>query len=294
MNIRRRPPNPRVKVASLEYAIPHEESEPKNILEKIIWQKNKELDIDRIKVPLDKLKSQVLDLPKTKSFLEALSDLSRLPAVIAEIKKASPSKGLIREEFDPIEIAKSYQDGGAACLSVLTEKNFFLGGFDVLKLVRETVDLPLLCKDFIFTPYQIYQARVSGADAILLIAAILSDQDLNYLSKIASSLGLQVLVEVHDSIEFERIIGMGEFNLIGINNRDLKTFKTNLSVTEDLAARYQNEIKNNDILLVSESGLFDRRDLNKVVKAGARAVLVGESLMRQKDVKKGLIELING
>ena len=294
MNIRRRPPNPRVKVASLEYAIPHEESEPKNILEKIIWQKNKELDIDRIKVPLDKLKSQVLDLPKTKSFLEALSDLSRLPAVIAEIKKASPSKGLIREEFDPIEIAKSYQDGGAACLSVLTEKNFFLGGFDVLKLVRETVDLPLLCKDFIFTPYQIYQARVSGADAILLIAAILSDQDLNYLSKIASSLGLQVLVEVHDSIEFERIIGMGEFNLIGINNRDLKTFKTNLSVTEDLAARYQNEIKNNDILLVSESGLFDRRDLNKVVKAGAKAVLVGESLMRQKDVKKGLIELING
>ena len=294
MNIRRRPPNPSIKVASLEYAIPHSESEPKNILEKILWEKNKELAICREKIPLEKLKSKILELPKTRPFLDCLKKAEKLPAIIAEIKKASPSKGLIRENFNPEEIAISYKEGGATCLSVLTEKKFFLGGFDVLKKVREKVDLPLLCKDFIFTPYQLYQARVSGADAGLLIAAILTNQDLSYLLKIAKSLDLQVLVEVHNSSELERIISIGEFDLIGINNRDLKTFKTDLSITEDLVSRYKKYLKNNEIVLVSESGLFNRIDLNRVYSAGARAVLIGESLMRQSDIKKGLIELIEG
>ena len=294
MNIRRRPPNPSVKVASLEYAIPHSEEEPKNILEKIIWNKSKELEIDKSRLPLEKLKSQISELPKPKPFLEYLQNAQVMPAIIAEIKKASPSKGVIREDFDPVAIAKAYQEGGASCLSVLTEKNFFQGGFEILIEVRKHVDIPLLCKDFIFTPYQIYQARAAGADAILLIAAILSDQDLIYLRKIAYSLGLTILVEVHDSDELERVIQIGEFPLVGINNRDLKTFNTDLGVTEMLASKYKNELNQAKILLVSESGLFARNDLDRVKSCGAGAVLVGESLMRKLDIKAGLRQLIDG
>ena len=294
MNIRRRPPNPSVKVENLEYAIPHEESFPKNILEKILWEKDREVEAARKKVPLEKLKSKVLELPKTRPFLGALKKSKVLPAVIAEIKKASPSKGVIKENFDPQKIAKSYEIGGATCLSVLTEKQFFQGGFDVLIKVRETVELPLLCKDFIFSPYQIYQARVAGADAILLIASILSDQDLTYLRKIAIALNLSVLVEVHNSDELERVLSLGGFSLIGINNRDLKTFKTDLTTTEKLAKKYFKEFEQQEILLVSESGLFSRSDLDRVLAYGAQAVLVGESLMRKDDITNGLKELIEG
>ena len=163
MEIRRRPPNPSVKVASLEYSIPHGDAEPRNILEKILWAKDLEVESARQKVSLETLKSQISDLPKPKDFLSALKNASRLPAVIAEIKKASPSRGVIRKEFEPKSIASSYCDGGASCLSVLTEKNFFQGGFEVLVQVRKTVSIPLLCKDFIISPYQLYQARAAGA-----------------------------------------------------------------------------------------------------------------------------------
>ena len=294
MEIRRRPPNPSIKVANLEYAIPHSEGEPSNILEKIIWEKDREVEACRQKIPLEKLKSQISDLPKTKSFIKGLRNAKILPSVIAEIKKASPSKGIIRNDFDPIQIAKAYKNGGASCLSVLTEKNFFLGGFDVLIDVRKAVDLPLLCKDFIFSPYQIYQARAAGADAVLLITAILSDQDLNYLNKIALSLDLSVLVEVHNFEELDRIINIGNFPLIGINNRDLKTFNIDLSTTEKLAKKLSKKIKNKEILLVSESGLFDKSDLQRVHSSGAEAVLVGESLIKQSNIEIGLRKLISG
>lgn len=292
MDIRRRPPNPSIKVANLEYAIPHAEAEPRNILEKIVWQKDREIELARQRVPLEQLKSQIGALPRPRNFLEALKKAPALPAVIAEVKKASPSKGVIRENFDPVAIAKAYQEGGASCLSVLTDKTFFQGGFDVLVDVRKTVDLPILCKDFILMPYQLYQARVAGADAVLLIAAILSDQDLSYLSKVASSLGLAVLVEVHDSIEMERVLGIGSFTLIGINNRDLTTFETSLTTTEKLAIQYQAQLIEKGSLLVSESGLSNREDLDRVLSVGVHAVLVGESLMRQLDVCTGLRELI--
>ena len=292
MEIRRRPPNPRVKVANLEYAIPHSEAEPRNILEKIVWEKDREIEAARQRVPLDKLKAQIAELNQPKGFLEALQQAPVLPAVIAEIKKASPSKGIIRENFDPIAIAKAYKKGGASCLSVLTDKTFFKGGFEVLVEVRKTVDLPLLCKDFILTPYQIYQARAAGADAVLLIAAILSDQDLKYLQRVANDLGLQVLVEVHDAEELQRILDIASFPLIGINNRDLTTFKTDLSTTEVLSKQYEKRLTDQGALVVSESGLFVRDDLNRVLSVGAQAVLVGESLMRQDDICHGLIDLI--
>ena len=178
MEIRRRPPNPKVRVAYLEYAVPHEEEAPRHILEEIIWQKDREVASARERVPLEKLKQQVADLPAPLDFAEALRASCRKPAVIAEVKKASPSKGVIREDFDPVAIAQGYAAGGASCISVLTDRQFFQGGFEVLVQVRQAVNLPLLCKDFILSPYQLYQARAAGADAALLIAAILSDQDL--------------------------------------------------------------------------------------------------------------------
>ena len=292
MEIRRRPPNPKVKVAFLEYAIPHEEAEPRNILEKIVWEKDREVAAARDRVPLDQLKRQVADLPAPRDFGAALRAACRKPAVIAEVKKASPSKGVIREDFDAELIAKGYAAGGASCLSVLTDKQFFQGGFDVLVKVRQVVELPLLCKDFILSPYQLYQARAAGADAALLIAAILTDVDMAYLLKVARSLGLAVLVEVHDAAELERVLALDGVQLIGINNRDLASFHTDLATTEQLTAQYGDQIRAKGALLVSESGLFSRDDLDRVQSAGADAVLVGESLMRQPDVTAALEALI--
>jgi indole-3-glycerol phosphate synthase len=214
--------------------------------------------------------------------------------VIAEVKKASPSKGVIREDFDPVAIARGYAAGGASCLSVLTDKTFFQGGFEVLVAVREAVDLPLLCKEFILSPYQLYQARAAGADAALLIAAILDDADLGYLLKVARSLGLAALVEVHDAQEMERVLRLEGVPMIGINNRDLSTFHTDLATTERLTAVYGEQITARKTLLVSESGLFNRHDLDRVQSAGADAVLVGEALMRQADVSAALEVLIGG
>jgi indole-3-glycerol phosphate synthase len=292
MEFRRRPPNPKVKVLHLEYAIRHKESEPRHILEKIVWEKDREVAAARERVPLEKLKQQVADLPAPRDFSAALRAACRKPAVIAEIKKASPSKGVIREDFDPEAIARAYAAGGASCLSVLTDRQFFQGGFEVLVQVRQVVDLPLLCKDFILSPYQLFQARAAGADAALLIAAILSDQDMAYLLKVARALGLSLLVEVHDATEMERVLALEGVQLIGINNRNLATFETDLATTEQLTASYGEQIRAKGCLLVSESGLASRDDLDRVQSAGADAVLVGEALMRQADVTAALETLI--
>ncbi|MFN9990225.1 MAG: indole-3-glycerol phosphate synthase TrpC [Cyanobacteriota bacterium] len=294
MEIRRRPPNPSVKVAHLEYGIPHPEEQPRHILEKIVWEKDREIAAARDRVSLEQLRGQVAKLPATRDFVAALKASCRKPAVIAEVTKASPSKGVIREDFDPVAIAKGYAAGGASCLSVLTDKTFFQGGFDVLVAVREAVELPLLCKEFILSPYQLYQARAAGADAALLIAAILDDKDLGYLLKVARSLGLAALVEVHDAAEMDRVLRLEGVQLIGINNRDLSTFHTDLATTEQLMAQYGDQIRATGALLVSESGLFSRDDLDRVVSAGADAVLVGEALMRQPDVTTALEALIGG
>ena len=292
MEFRRPPPNAKDKVLHLEYAIRHKESEPRHILEKIVWEKDREVAAARERVPLEKLKQQVADLPAPRDFSAALRAACRKPAVIAEIKKASPSKGVIREDFDPEAIARAYAAGGASCLSVLTDRQFFQGGFEVLVQVRQVVDLPLLCKDFILSPYQLFQARAAGADAALLIAAILSDQDMAYLLKVARALGLTLLVEVHDATEMERVLALEGVQLIGINNRNLATFETDLATTEQLTASYGEQIRAKGCLLVSESGLASRDDLDRVQSAGADAVLVGEALMRQADVTAALETLI--
>ncbi len=294
MDIRRRPPNPSVRVAHLEFGTPHPEERPRHILEEIVWEKDREVTAARGRVSLDSLKHQVEDLPPTLDFCGALRACCRKPAVIAEIKKASPSKGVIREDFDPVAIAKGYQRGGASCLSVLTDKRFFQGGFEVLVAVREAVALPLLCKDFILTPYQLFQARAAGADAALLIAAILTDQDLAYLFKVARSLGLAVLVEVHNEAEMERVLRLEGVELIGINNRDLASFSVDLATTERLMASFGDRVHAGGAQLVSESGLLSRADLDRAVGVGADAVLVGEALMRQENVTAALETLIGG
>jgi len=248
MKIRRRPPNPSIKVANLEYAIPHPDAKPKNILEEIVWEKHLEVEIARKKVSLEDLKKKIRDLPKTKNFIDALRKSNSQPALISEIKKASPSRGIIREDFDARMIGKMYQDGGANCISVLTDKKFFQGGFDILVEVRKEITIPILCKDFILYPYQLYQARAAGADAALLIAAILTDSDLKYLSKVAEYLGLTILVEVHDSEELERVLNINVFNLIGINNRNLKSFKTDLGLQRNWLRIMLSKLRKNLLL----------------------------------------------
>ena len=294
MQIRRKPPSPKVRVSYLEYGVPLPDEKPQHILEEIVWAKDREIAIARERVPLVKLKEQVALLPAPLDFVAALKATCLKPAVIAEIKKASPSKGVIRENFDPVAIAKEYASAGASCISVLTDKQFFQGGFDVLVQVREVVNLPLLCKEFILSPYQLYQARAAGADAVLLIAAILSDQDLAYLLKAAKALQLAVLLEVHNAEELERALTFDGVQLIGINNRDLASFHTDLATTEQLTAIYGSQIRAKGCLLVSESGLFSRDDLDRVQTAGADAVLVGEALMREEHIADALQALIHG
>ncbi|KKZ10897.1 MAG: indole-3-glycerol phosphate synthase [Candidatus Synechococcus spongiarum 15L] len=285
MQIRRRRPNPPVRVANLTYATSHPESKPRDFLEEIVWAKLEDLEQDRQRVSLEELRQQVEQLPPTRGFRRALQHAPELPAVIAEIKKASPSQGVIREDFDPMALAQAYAAAGASCLSVLTEHQFFQGSFDVLSAVHKAVSLPLLCKDFILSPYQLFQARAAGADAALLIARILSDQDIRYLRKVAGHLGLDCLVEVHDAEEMKRALSLG-VDLIGINNRNLANFTTDLGVTQDLATIYHQHQGRS--LLVSASGLKEHRDLEQVAAAGAQAVLVGETLMRQPDVAAAL------
>lgn len=294
MQIRRKPPSPKVRVSYLEYGVPLPDEKPQHILEEIVWAKDREIAIARERVPLAKLKEQVALLPAPLDFVAALKAACLKPAVIAEIKKASPSKGVIRENFDPVAIAKEYANAGASCISVLTDKQFFQGGFDVLVQVRQVVNLPLLCKEFILSPYQLYQARAAGADAALLIVAILTDQDLAYLLKVAKGLQLAVLLEVHNSEELERALTFDDVQLIGINNRDLASFHTDLATTEQLTAIYGSQIRAKGCLLVSESGLFSRDDLDRVQAAGADAVLVGEALMREEHIAIALQALIHG
>jgi indole-3-glycerol phosphate synthase len=292
MEIRRRPPSSSVNVSTLEYQVKVPDNTPQHILEEIVWHKEREVEQMREKLPLAELQKQVKDLAAPLDFYGALTRPKTQPAVIAEVKKASPSKGVIRADFDPVEIARSYQEGGATCLSVLTDRKFFQGGFENLALVRAAVDLPLLCKEFIIYPYQLYLARQHGADAVLLIAAILADRDLQYFIKIVRALGMTALIEVHTLAELDRVLSLDGVNLVGINNRNLATFTVDLQTTVDLLTTRQAELIDRNILVVSESGLHTPNDIKLVCNAGAKAVLIGESLVKQDNPGNALAELM--
>ncbi len=291
MQIRRRNPNPKVKSGEVVYQskIPH--AEPNNILEEIVWHKEVEVEQMRDRLPLMQLQQQVKDVCPPQDFLAALRNGKTNPALIAEVKKASPSKGVIREDFNPVAIAKAYEKAGASCLSVLTDQKFFQGSFDNLNLIRQEVDLPLLCKEFVIYPYQIYFARAKGADAILLIAAVLEDKDLNYFVKITKALGMTPLIEVHTLEELDRVLAVKGVELFGINNRNLEDFSVSLQTTRDILTARKETLEQRGILVVSESGLHTPEDLKTVKAAGAKAVLIGESLVKQENIEQAVANL---
>jgi len=258
-----------------------------DVLKKIVDYKQGELAAAKSRFGLAELQARIADCPPVRGFLEALrvTDAAGQTAVIAEVKKGSPSKGLIRADFDPLEIARIYQANGASCLSVLTDEHFFLGHLDYLTAIRNEVGIPLLRKDFVFDAYQIYEARVAGADAVLLIAAMLDLSRLRDFLALAGELSLDVLLEVHDERELEMALAT-DCPLVGINNRNLHTFVTDLGTTERLCALMPPER-----FAVAESGITSRDDVVRLRGAGARAFLVGESLMREKDFGQKLREL---
>jgi len=258
-----------------------------DILTTILARKADEIAERSARAPLADLRSRAEDAPPTRGFADALNAMIAQgdPAVIAEVKKASPSKGVIRPDFRPADIAVSYEFGGAACLSVLTDVDFFQGADDYLRQAREACTLPVLRKDFTVDPYQVYEARVLGADCILLIVSALDDGQLVDLSGLALQLGMDVLVEVHDIDELERALQV-PVPLVGINNRNLRTFEVTLETT--LAMK---DAVPKDRLLVTESGIVVPDDVAKMRAAGVNAFLVGETFMRAEEPGEALRQL---
>ncbi|WP_432822258.1 indole-3-glycerol phosphate synthase TrpC [Trichloromonas sp.] len=257
------------------------------ILDDILAHKTQEVAAARAKVALAELRALLADAQAPRGFAAALRRRAEDgTAIIAEVKKGSPSKGIIRADFEPVAIARSYQQAGAACLSVLTDSRFFHGELAYLPRIAEAVSLPLLRKEFIVDPYQIYEARAHRADAVLLIAAALSLNEMQDFAGLATELGLDVLLEVHDEAELELALQV-PVEMIGINNRNLKTFHTDLATTERLLPSIPAEK-----IVVAESGINSRADIVRLTRAGARAFLVGESLMREADIETKLQSLL--
>lgn len=250
------------------------------VLEKIVTRKYEEVAQRRAVVALDELDRQAAVADPVRGFARALQErvANKQPAVIAEIKKASPSKGVLREDFDPAEIAKSYETAGAACLSVLTDIDFFQGADRYLLEARAACELPVIRKDFMVDPYQVVEARALNADCVLLIAACLEDGQMQELAATAKEQGLDVLAEVHDAAELDRVLGLLDTPLVGINNRDLHTFEVSLATTLDLLPRVPKER-----LVVTESGILQRADVELMHINNVYAFLVGEAFMRGKE-----------
>jgi indole-3-glycerol phosphate synthase len=258
-----------------------------DILEKIISVKYREIEESQSVVALSDLEKQCSGLPPTRDFVHALR--SRVekskPAVIAEIKKASPSKGVIREDFDPVQIARAYEQSGAACLSVLTDREFFQGAPEYLTAVKAETTIPVIRKDFIIDPYQVYEARAIGADCILLIVAALEVAQMQELERVARGLGMAVLVEVHSQEELESALEL-ETPLIGINNRNLRTFETDIRTSLLVAKGIPPER-----VVITESGINNKEDVALMVENSIYAFLVGESMMRKPDPGVALKDL---
>lgn len=262
-----------------------------DILNKIVATKREEVAAAKKKLPLEAMRADAESRVLTRDFVGALRDkvAAGRAAVIAEVKKASPSKGVLREDFIPADIAQSYAEGdgkvSAACLSVLTDRQYFQGSADYLKQARASCDLPVLRKDFLVDPYQVYEARAMGADAILLIAACLDDAQMAEFEAIARGLDMAVLVEVHDRGELQRALKL-KTPLVGVNNRNLRTFEVSLNTTLDLLPELPA-----DRLLITESGILSRADVQTMRGAGVNAFLVGEAFMRAEEPGLALAEL---
>ncbi len=280
------------------------------ILDQILEHKAAEVAARATSLPIDELRTRLRDVPAPLDFAGALRTRENgLPAVIAEVKKASPSKGVIREDFEPVTIAKAYESAGAAAVSVLTDEKFFQGSLEYLKAVKKAVSLPVLRKDFVIDEYQLYEARAAGADAVLLIVAALEKDPLARLMDRASELGMAALVEVHEEAEMAAALEV-RASLIGINNRNLYTFEVSLETTERIMSIDEAGVSgiaypgpseggrsqggpSRKPKVVSESGIFTRADMERLGALGVDAVLIGEALMREDDIESKLRELIN-
>ena len=254
------------------------------ILDKIYSHKLKEVAEDKELVPVEILKERCKTLSQTGIFSQALKRNNGI-RVIAEVKKASPSAGIIRDDFDYVAIAREYESSGAAAISVLTDKEFFKGDLKYLTEIKDSVTIPLLRKDFIIDPYQIYEARAAGADAILLIARLLTKEQIDSFLEISHNLGMECLVEIHDSAELDKILETGS-EIIGINNRDLDTFQTDLNTSLHLCPLIPGER-----VIISESGIRTRDDVRRLEEAGVDAILIGETLMRSNNISSKMKEL---
>lgn len=257
------------------------------VLDEIIQHKRAEVAATRLRRPGAEISALIADAPPVRGFLEALRRAAP-PALIAEVKKASPSAGIIRADFDPVAIASAYQTAGAACLSVLTDEHFFQGHLDYLTAIRAAVGLPVMRKEFVIDRYQVLEARAAGADCVLLIAECLAADELSDLYHECRGLGMDALIELYDPDHLDRVLDTG-CSLIGINNRNLHTFETSLNHTFELLARIPE-----DVVVVSESGIRTSDDVRRLRDAGVRAVLVGESLMRQPDIVGAVRTLMTG
>jgi indole-3-glycerol phosphate synthase len=255
------------------------------ILDNIVAAKREEVARAKTERPESALQRQLADAPPPRDFLAAISAAPPI-RLIAEVKKASPSKGVIRPDFDPVAIARTYQQHGASCISVLTDEPYFLGSLDYLRQVRAAVDLPVLRKDFIIDPYQVVEARAAGADAVLLIAECLDDRSLAQLHDAIVELGMTPLVELYDPENLPRVLQIGA-RLLGVNNRNLHTFEVDLEHT----LRLRRQIPA-DRVLVAESGIRSRADIERLAAAGVQAMLVGESLLARADVGAAVDELL--
>lgn len=254
------------------------------MLHRIVEQKKKEIELLKETFNPNMLE-EILSI---RPFVQSLLNSHRPISVIAEVKKASPSKGLIRPDFEPITIAKAYEQAGVDAISVLTDENFFQGNKGYLQKIKEHIpSIPLLRKDFIIDPLQVYEARSIGADCILLIAAILEAKQLRELDQLAKSLGMDVLIEVHNQEELDLVLSSTNPSIIGINNRNLKTFETRLQTTEELLPFIPPHIP-----VVSESGIHSRQDIEYLERLGVRAVLVGEFFMRKENIQEAVVELV--
>jgi indole-3-glycerol phosphate synthase len=258
-----------------------------DILIKILNRKREEINERSANVSIEALKQQCKNADAVRGFIKSIENKihNKQPAVIAEIKKASPSKGLLRENFEPAEIARSYASHGAACLSILTDKDYFQGHEDYLKQARAACDLPVIRKDFIIDPYQVYEARAIDADCILLIVSALDEKNLQLLFDLAHELKMDVLMEVHDAQEMRTALKTGA-RLIGINNRNLRTFETSLDTTLNML-----NMVNDNHILVTESGIHGKEDVQLMLDNKVNAFLVGEAFMRADDPGKKLAEL---
>jgi indole-3-glycerol phosphate synthase len=262
------------------------------IIKEIVWQKTLEVAQIQKDMSWASLQRQLTAAPTVRDFSTALQLSIYKPSLIAEVKKASLYHSVIRPDFDPVTIAQAYKKGGASCVSVITDQKFFHGGFDHLRAIRYRVGIPLLCKDFIIDPCQIYLARSAGADAILLIAAILTDKQLQNFLQVIHYLGMNAIIQVHNLNDLDRVLALEDVRIVSIDNQSLSDFNININTTQELLAARRSQLQKLGILVISESGIETPDDLSFVAEAGVQTVIIGESLLKENDLEVAVRNLL--